>query len=958
MDKIELQIKINFPGKNELEVLLAEVGKKYNLEIDSNVGNIRAEVETISSGLKSSFQDLGRIFANFGLAIQGVRSTLKPIIDAAKYVVDAGREQIRSERLVAGAIRATGGAAGFTANELNKIAGELQSISNYGDEEILAKVTAPLLTFRQVQGDVFLKAQKAVLDLSAAMGTDLQAAAIQVGKALNDPIQGVTALRRVGIQMTDQQLEMIESFMAVNDIASAQNIVLSELSNQFGEQATNIIDPLIQLKNVVSDIYENIGVALLPVLNSVANALNKVFSSMLPVNSAFKQTQQEIRSQRAEFDTLVNAYQLLRFEQGQNVEESKALQNIVEKLNNQFSSYLHNVDLATASYNDFTRAVSRANEELIKEAKTKFVLAQRDDMIQKQLETEDRKLDKIEKYTKLLGDALQQYDRIREMRESGLPIPEMPGFDSYKDALRGAQAAISSHRKTIADLNKEIIKDRAKFDEELKLYTDRYADIFAAAIDDKPSPVMPPLRSYDDNAKAEIQKWLDERENARLDDIQRVQKDYNTLLNIAKQAYSEESDEYKSFFTELNAWKVEEETRINDEIAALQEKRRLEQEKETEELKLAEERALIENRNLRNEQYRIDIELLNYKKELGINVYEELKEVQKSYFEWVKNEYDKDTVEYERALSEMRQVNLRWGADLRQQWIDNNPISNELLNSISSGFSTLWRSILDTSMTGSDRLKAVFNSIQMSFFNAIGQMITEFIKNKMIELVMTETTEKAKQAAVAQTAAVETAAAASVQSNLIVTTALKIKDGFASITAAIAAGFRWLIETLGPAGLAAGIGLGGGIIAAFTALLKGIGFAAGGYTGHGHKYEPAGIVHRGEVVFEAPIVKNNLVDLLKLRAVLQKGVPLKSIVAPANIPFGAVNKLSSNLGYAGGGYVGGSDLSAKLDAIVQTVADLKHTMSNQRIVVENNSNLVEIHRFNLDAKKSYDQRIR
>jgi phage-related minor tail protein len=340
-------------------------------------------VETISSGLKSSFQDLGRIFANFGLAVQGVKTALQPVVKAIQVTVDAGREQIRSERLVAGAIRATGGAAGFTANELNKIAGELQSISNFGDEEILAKVTAPLLTFRQVQGDVFLKAQKAVLDLSAAMGTDLQAAAIQVGKALNDPIQGVTALRRVGIQMTDQQLEMIESMMAVNDVAGAQNIVLNELANQFGEQATNIIDPLIQVQNVISDIYENIGFMMLPVLNSLANALNKVFSAMLPVNSAFKQTQQEIRSQRAEFDTLVNAYQLLRFEQGQNVEESKALQNIVEKLNNQFSSYLHNVDLATASYNDFTSAVSRANEELIKEAKTKFVLAQRDDMIQK-----------------------------------------------------------------------------------------------------------------------------------------------------------------------------------------------------------------------------------------------------------------------------------------------------------------------------------------------------------------------------------------------------------------------------------------------------------------------------------------------------------------------------------------------------------------------------------------------
>jgi hypothetical protein len=35
------------------------------------------------------------------------------------------------------------------------------------------------------------------------------------------------------------------------------------------------------------------------------------------------------------------------------------------------------------------------------------------------------------------------------------------------------------------------------------------------------------------------------------------------------------------------------------------------------------------------------------------------------------------------------------------------------------------------------------------------------------------------------------------------------------------------------------------------------GFAGGGYTGHGGKYQPAGVVHRGEFVFPADVVSKH-----------------------------------------------------------------------------------------------------
>jgi TP901 family phage tail tape measure protein len=61
--------------------------------------------------------------------------------------------------------------------------------------------------------------------------------------------------------------------------------------------------------------------------------------------------------------------------------------------------------------------------------------------------------------------------------------------------------------------------------------------------------------------------------------------------------------------------------------------------------------------------------------------------------------------------------------------------------------------------------------------------------------------------------------------------------------------------------------------------MSGRGFAGGGYTGAGGKYEPAGVVHRGEYVFDAKATKGNEAYLASLHQSLR--------------------------GYAGGGLVGG-----------------------------------------------------
>jgi hypothetical protein len=98
------------------------------------------------------------------------------------------------------------------------------------------------------------------MDLATAMGTDLKSAALQVGKALNDPVLGMTALSRSGIQFTDAQKDIVKGMVATNDIAGAQAIILAELDKQFGGSAAAARDTLggafSALGNAFGDLFE------------------------------------------------------------------------------------------------------------------------------------------------------------------------------------------------------------------------------------------------------------------------------------------------------------------------------------------------------------------------------------------------------------------------------------------------------------------------------------------------------------------------------------------------------------------------------------------------------------------------------------------------------------------------------------------------------------------------------
>ena len=245
----------------------------------------KAEVDFIGKDVSLS-RELNKMSSNMEGWANKTKSLVKGALAvfAAREVVGfvsdtiaAFNEQAAAENKLNAVIKATGSAAGFTGEELKKMASDLQQVTLFGDETTIAAQSV-LLTFKEVkkEGGVFERAIESAQDMSTLLGTDLQSSTLQLGKALNDPIKGLSVLTRNGVTFTDKQREMVKALQESGDMLSAQNIILNELSGQFGGVASAAVDTYAgkwkQLTNTVGDWMEVIGGVAIDALFSLLDA--------------------------------------------------------------------------------------------------------------------------------------------------------------------------------------------------------------------------------------------------------------------------------------------------------------------------------------------------------------------------------------------------------------------------------------------------------------------------------------------------------------------------------------------------------------------------------------------------------------------------------------------------------------------------------------------------------------
>jgi phage-related minor tail protein len=201
------------------------------------------------------------------------------IVEGFKALYNAADESRKITNLTAQVIKSTGGAAKVSAKQVGDLAGAIAKKTGVDDEAIQSGQNL-LLTFTNVKNvvgsgnDIFNQATKIMTDMSVALGQDASGSAIQLGKALNDPIKGVTALQRVGVSFTASQKEQIATLVESGDVLGAQKLILAELGKEFGGAAEAAATPLGKLQQRLGDLAEQVGGYLIPMVDKAATFFN------------------------------------------------------------------------------------------------------------------------------------------------------------------------------------------------------------------------------------------------------------------------------------------------------------------------------------------------------------------------------------------------------------------------------------------------------------------------------------------------------------------------------------------------------------------------------------------------------------------------------------------------------------------------------------------------------------
>jgi len=235
--------------------------------LDSVSAEVRGGLEAMSGRLGALGSGLARL-GPLGLAAGAALAGLGIVVSRS---IEEAAKADQSYRRLEAVLKATGHASGLTAGEIASFADGIER-STLATAEGVEDAASILATFRSVSGETFTRALSLAQDMSAVFGQDLSGAATQLGKALEDPLNGLTALRRVGVSFSDTQKELIGTLVETGQQAEAQRVILDALEQQVGGAGAAEAGGLTGATNRLQDAWGNLleAIGRTPAVTSIA----------------------------------------------------------------------------------------------------------------------------------------------------------------------------------------------------------------------------------------------------------------------------------------------------------------------------------------------------------------------------------------------------------------------------------------------------------------------------------------------------------------------------------------------------------------------------------------------------------------------------------------------------------------------------------------------------------------
>src|SRR6266536_1998159 len=185
-------------------------------------------------------------------------------------------------RDTASTIKSTGGAAKVTAKEVGDLADAIEAKTTKDGDAIQTGANM-LLTFKNIRNevgkgnDIFNQTTSILTDMTAKMNQgkvtneNMSSSAVQLGKAMDDPIAGISSLTRVGVKFTQGQKNQIKALVKAGDTMGAQKIVLGELKTEFEGAAKASAKPWDGVFVALRKVEDAIGSFVLPKVKALSD---------------------------------------------------------------------------------------------------------------------------------------------------------------------------------------------------------------------------------------------------------------------------------------------------------------------------------------------------------------------------------------------------------------------------------------------------------------------------------------------------------------------------------------------------------------------------------------------------------------------------------------------------------------------------------------------------------------
>jgi hypothetical protein len=249
------------------------------------LADAQKDIEKFGDKAGKAFNGLTNAGKKLALGLAGVTVAA---VAVGKDLLEAGERASTSNARIQEITESMGQFEGRTKKVTDRLVelAEATARKTGVDQNQIKQAQATLLTFGNLSnsagavGQNFDRATAAAIDLAAAGFGSVEGNAVQLGKALNDPIKGLSALTRSGVTFTEAEKDVIETLVLSGNTYGAQQLILEAIEKQVGGTAEATANASDQMRVAFSQLQERLGEKLLPVLNRLGTFF---IETLLPV---------------------------------------------------------------------------------------------------------------------------------------------------------------------------------------------------------------------------------------------------------------------------------------------------------------------------------------------------------------------------------------------------------------------------------------------------------------------------------------------------------------------------------------------------------------------------------------------------------------------------------------------------------------------------------------------------